>query len=39
MKELLKTRINPTEMKVGISAFKTLKDGRILFEVGSKEER
>jgi len=26
-------------MKVGISAFKTLKDGRILIEVGSKEER
>jgi len=39
MKELLKTRINSTEMKVGISAFKTLKDGRILIEVGSKEER
>jgi hypothetical protein len=39
MKKLFKTRINPTEMKVGISAFKTLKDGRILIEVDSKEER
>ena len=39
MEELLKTRINPTEMKVGISAFKILKDGRILIEVGRKEER
>jgi hypothetical protein len=39
VKELLKTKINPIEMKVGISALKTLKDGRILIEVGSKEER
>ena len=39
MKELIKVRINPTEMKVGISNFKALKYGRILIEVGSKEER
>jgi hypothetical protein len=37
-KELIKTKINPTEMKVGISTFKALRDGRILIEVGSKEE-
>jgi len=39
MKEIIKKRINPTEMKVGNSTFKALKDGRILIEVGSKEER
>ena len=39
MKKLPKTKINPIEVKAGISAFKTLKDGRILIEVGSKEER
>ena len=38
MKELLKTRINPTEMEVGISSIKALKDGRILIEVGSKRK-
>jgi hypothetical protein len=37
-KELIKSKINPTEMKVGISTFKTLKDGRILIQAGSKEE-
>ena len=37
-KELIKTKINPTGRKVGISTFKALKDGRILIEVGSKEE-
>ena len=38
IKELIKSKINPTEMKVGISTFKALKDGRILIEAGSKEE-
>jgi hypothetical protein len=38
IKQLIKTKINPTEMKVGISAFRALKDGRILIETGSKEE-
>ena len=38
IKELIKAKINPTEMKVGISTFKALKDGRILIEAGSKEE-
>ena len=36
--ELNEVKINPAEMKVGISTFKTLKDGRILVEAGSKEE-
>jgi hypothetical protein len=36
--ELTKTKINPTEIKEGIGTFKVLKDGRILIEVGSKEE-
>ena len=39
MKELIKIRINPTKIKVGISTFKALKDGRILIEVDSNEER
>ena len=34
IKRLLKTNINPTEIKVGIN----LKDGRIFIETGSKEE-
>ena len=38
IKELIKTNINPTEMKVGINTFKALRDGRILIEAGSKEE-
>jgi hypothetical protein len=38
IKELIKAKINPTEMKVGISTFKTLKDGRILIKAVSKEE-
>jgi hypothetical protein len=36
--KLIKTKIIPTEIKVGVSTFKALKDGRILIEVGSKEE-
>jgi hypothetical protein len=34
---LIKTKIDPTEME-GISTFKALNDGKILIEVGSKEE-
>ena len=34
----LKTKINPTEMKVGITSLKTLRDGRVLIEVGSADE-
>jgi len=38
IKGLLKSKINPTEIKVGISTFKSLKNGRILVGTNSKEE-
>jgi hypothetical protein len=38
IKKLIKTKIYPTQIKVGVSTFKDLKDGRILIEVGTKEE-
>jgi hypothetical protein len=38
IKDLLKTKINPTEIKVGITAFKSLENGRVLIETNSKEE-
>ena len=34
----LKKEINPTNIKVGIKTFKTLRDGRIIIETGSEEE-
>ena len=37
-KTLLRTKINPTQIKVGIKTFKSLKDGSVLIETGSKEE-
>ena len=38
IKGLLKTKVNPTEIKVGINSFKSLKNGRVLIETNSKEE-
>ena len=38
IKSILKSQINPTEMKVGIKSLKSLKNGRVLIEVGSVEE-
>jgi hypothetical protein len=38
IKNVLKTKVNPTEMKVGIKSFKFLKDGRVLIEAGSLDE-
>lgn len=38
IKGLLKSKINPTEIKVGINTFKSLRDGRVLIETPSKEE-
>ena len=35
---LLKTQINPTEIKVGITSIKPLRDGRIIIETDSKNE-
>jgi hypothetical protein len=37
-KNVFKTNISPTEMKVGIKTLKSLKDGRVLTEVGSTDE-
>jgi hypothetical protein len=38
IKNILKTKINPTEVKVCIKALKSLKDGRVHIEVGSSDE-
>jgi len=38
IKNVLKTNINPTTMKVGIKTLKSLRDGRVLIEVGTEEE-
>jgi len=38
IKEMLKTNINPTEIKVGIGSVKTLRDGRVQIEMGSIQE-
>jgi len=38
IKEILKTNINPTEIKVGINALKTLRNGTVLRETNTKEE-
>jgi hypothetical protein len=34
----LKTKVNPTVMKVGIKTLKSLKDGRVLIEAGTSDE-
>jgi len=38
IKRLLKSKINPTEIKVGINTFKSLKNGKVIIETNSKEE-
>ncbi|PSN53931.1 hypothetical protein C0J52_02407 [Blattella germanica] len=38
MKSLIKTKINPTAMKIGISSFKALKNGNLIIETEHKEE-
>jgi hypothetical protein len=38
LKGVLKSKINPTEIKVGINTFKSLKNGKVLIETGNKEE-
>ena len=35
---MLKSQINPTEIKVGKGPIKTLRDGRVLIETGSIQE-
>jgi hypothetical protein len=38
IKGLLKSKINPTEITVGINFFKPLKNGKVVIETSSKEE-
>jgi hypothetical protein len=38
IKTVLRTNVNPTEMRVGIKTFQSLKDGRFLIEAGSLNE-
>jgi hypothetical protein len=38
IKSVVKTNFNPTEMKVGVKSYKSLKDGRVLIETGTSEE-
>jgi len=38
VKEILKSDINPTAIKVGINALKTLRNGRVLIETNTREE-
>ena len=37
-KSILKSKINSTEVKVGIKSLKSLRDGRVLIEVGTADE-
>jgi hypothetical protein len=38
IKNIIKSSINPTRMKIGICAFRSLQNGRVLLEIKSKEE-
>jgi hypothetical protein len=38
IKKLLKSKIYPVNMKIGIRTFKSLKNGNVLIEADSKEE-
>ena len=38
IKNVIKTSIKPTSMKIGICAFRSLRDSRVLLETKSKEE-
>jgi hypothetical protein len=38
IKGLLKSKVNPTDIKVGINSFKALTDGRVLITTSSKEK-
>jgi len=38
MKTLVKTKVNPVEMKIGITTFKGLRNGRLLIETQNKKE-
>jgi hypothetical protein len=38
MKTLVKTKVNPVEMKIGITTFRDLRNGRLLIETQNKKE-
>lgn len=38
MKTYIKTKISPAEIKVGVSSFKSLKNGNILIQTGNKSD-
>ena len=38
IRTLLKSKVNPTQVKVGIRALKTLKNGQLLIEWDKKSE-
>jgi hypothetical protein len=38
IKGILKSKINPTDIKVGINSFKALRDGRVLITTSRKED-
>jgi hypothetical protein len=38
IRNIIKTNVNPTSRKLGISAFRTLRDGRVLLETKSKDK-
>jgi hypothetical protein len=38
VKNLVKSRVNPTEIKVGITSLKLLRDGRVMLEATSKKD-
>ena len=38
IQNLLKAKVNTTEINVGITSLKSLRDGKVIIEVGSKKE-
>jgi hypothetical protein len=38
MKTLVKTKVNPVDMKIGITTFKGFRNGRLLIETHNKQE-
>jgi hypothetical protein len=38
LRELLKSKVNPSEIKVGINTLKSLRNGKVLIETNTKEE-
>jgi hypothetical protein len=38
IKKLLKSKVNPTEIKVGITSLKLLRDGRVMIQANTKNE-